>query len=666
MTCLDAILEGYVEQGLEPDGAGAPRSSRDRRRRGRPDGGSRRVQATSGAGGHQDHSARLRSRPAHADNNSACLAAARRPRRGALALAAAAAAAAAAGPAKDAARSRRRRARRPPRPAASGARRRGAAPAGDVRRHTPAARRPGPAGRARVGRARAARGGRLEPDARRSRAARASARCARPGVAGAEWSLARESGRAPAARRRRRRWARRRPSPTRSSPRRAVGPAVGAAGLGRRPHDVRPPARASRSSTAAWTRRHEEWAGPATPLVAPRSTCSGDDDATDGGDSRATAPTWPASPPPRPTASASSASRPRAAGRRPRSSRSRSPTASGESSDLTHDPGHPPRRRQRRQGREHLGRRRRATRAPSRTPSSGPPAQGALIVASVGNEGDGENGLNYPAAYRARRSGVGAQCDDQISPDCPRPFGVAGFSNHNRSVDVIAPGVNVRLERAPARHGARGAARLRAEGRHLDVGAVRVRRRRPGDGEQRRTRSARTRCCARSRTPRRTSAPRGRDDASGYGVVNPRAAVTLHGARATTPTRSTTTSSGSRERQAPGAEGQPLDVEATRRPLRRPRRRLRREHAPRRAAPGDAQVPARRGRPLPLEAGHHDGPDRQARRSAQPHPLPPAAPRKTKTIVYTAKKNGRHFVNVYARSGDGPTTPSPSSACASA
>ena len=68
--------------------------------------------------------------------------------------------------------------------------------------------------------------------------------------------------------------------------------------------------------------------------------------------------------------------------------------------------------------------------------------RGALIVASVGNEGEGDNGLNYPAAY-PRVLGVGAQCDDQISPDCPRPFGVAGFSNHNRSVDVIAPGVDI-------------------------------------------------------------------------------------------------------------------------------------------------------------------------------------------------------------------------------
>ena len=73
-------------------------------------------------------------------------------------------------------------------------------------------------------------------------------------------------------------------------------------------------------------------------------------------------------------------------------------------------------------------------------------------MASVGNEGEGANGLNYPAGY-PRVLGVGAQCDDQISPDCPRPFGVAGFSNHNRTVDVIAPGVDIVLERPQAGHG---------------------------------------------------------------------------------------------------------------------------------------------------------------------------------------------------------------------
>ena len=88
--------------------------------------------------------------------------------------------------------------------------------------------------------------------------------------------------------------------------------------------------------------------------------------------------------------------------------------------------------------------------------------RGALIVASVGNEGEDENGLNYPAAY-PRVLGVGAQCDGQITRrTARRPFGVAGFSNHNRSVDVIAPGVDI-LSSVPRRvtdaRGARPATR---------------------------------------------------------------------------------------------------------------------------------------------------------------------------------------------------------------
>ena len=68
--------------------------------------------------------------------------------------------------------------------------------------------------------------------------------------------------------------------------------------------------------------------------------------------------------------------------------------------------------------------------------------RGALIVASVGNEGAEENGVNYPAAY-PRVLGVGAQCDGSTSFDCPAPFAAASFSNHNRTVDVVAPGVSI-------------------------------------------------------------------------------------------------------------------------------------------------------------------------------------------------------------------------------
>jgi hypothetical protein len=75
--------------------------------------------------------------------------------------------------------------------------------------------------------------------------------------------------------------------------------------------------------------------------------------------------------------------------------------------------------------------------------------RGALIVAAVGNEGDAENELLYPAAYR-RVLGVGAQCGPERTPDCPTPLGVARFSQRNASVDVIAPGVDI-LSTVPRR-----------------------------------------------------------------------------------------------------------------------------------------------------------------------------------------------------------------------
>jgi hypothetical protein len=68
---------------------------------------------------------------------------------------------------------------------------------------------------------------------------------------------------------------------------------------------------------------------------------------------------------------------------------------------------------------------------------------GALIVASVGNEGLEDNPLNYPAAYD-HVIGVGAQCDGTVELiDCPRAYARARFSNFNYSVDLLAPGVNI-------------------------------------------------------------------------------------------------------------------------------------------------------------------------------------------------------------------------------
>lgn len=77
--------------------------------------------------------------------------------------------------------------------------------------------------------------------------------------------------------------------------------------------------------------------------------------------------------------------------------------------------------------------------------------RGALIVASVGNEGleSGGRTVNYPAGY-PRVLGVAAQCDAGRSSFCARPFGRALFSNVNTSVDLVAPGVNV-LSTVPRR-----------------------------------------------------------------------------------------------------------------------------------------------------------------------------------------------------------------------
>lgn len=77
--------------------------------------------------------------------------------------------------------------------------------------------------------------------------------------------------------------------------------------------------------------------------------------------------------------------------------------------------------------------------------------RGAIVVASVGNDGDTGSArtVNYPAGYR-RVLGVAAQCDGRASADCATPFGVARFSNRNASVDITAPGVGI-LSTVPTR-----------------------------------------------------------------------------------------------------------------------------------------------------------------------------------------------------------------------
>jgi subtilisin family serine protease len=76
--------------------------------------------------------------------------------------------------------------------------------------------------------------------------------------------------------------------------------------------------------------------------------------------------------------------------------------------------------------------------------------RGALVIASVGNEGladpinpESVNLVNFPAGYD-HVIGVGALCDGFVAPpDCPAAFGRARFSNYNYTVDVMAPGVNI-------------------------------------------------------------------------------------------------------------------------------------------------------------------------------------------------------------------------------
>ena len=76
--------------------------------------------------------------------------------------------------------------------------------------------------------------------------------------------------------------------------------------------------------------------------------------------------------------------------------------------------------------------------------------RGALVIASVGNEGipnaddpESFNLVNFPAGYD-HVIGVGALCDGTaLLPYCPDPFGRARFSNFNYTVDVMAPGVRI-------------------------------------------------------------------------------------------------------------------------------------------------------------------------------------------------------------------------------
>lgn len=152
-------------------------------------------------------------------------------------------------------------------------------------------------------------------------------------------------------------------------------------------------------------------------------------------------------------------------------------------------------------------------------------SRGALVVASVGNQGQDVNSLNYPAAYR-RVLGVGAQCDGIVTYDCPTPYGAATFSTHNRSVDVIAPGVNI-LSTVPLRV----SERVVTPGYALKDGTSMAAPYVAGVAAlvmaSNRGALSTYQVMSQIENTALDIGARGRDDFSGHGVVNARAAVTL-------------------------------------------------------------------------------------------------------------------------------------------
>jgi subtilisin family serine protease len=277
--------------------------------------------------------------------------------------------------------------------------------------------------------------------------------------------------------------------------------------------------------------------------------------------------------------------------------------------------------------------------------------RGALIVASVGNEGDGDNALNYPAAY-PRVLGVGAQCDGQVSPDCPRPYGVAGFSNHNRSVDVIAPGVDI-VSSVP-----KGISdRLVQPGYALKDGtsmsapyitgvAALVMAANP-DG------LSSWQVLRQIENTATDIGPRGRDLETGAGVVNPRAAVTLR-APANDPDEVNDDVKWARGTDKRLAQKGSFSVEAS---------------VDRNDDPDDVfAVNLRRGEQLQVTMSYRRGriglylwkpgtstvTAGQARRFDLLRYRQGAASKKT--ISYRAEQTGRHYVDVFGLNGESPYT----------
>lgn len=152
-------------------------------------------------------------------------------------------------------------------------------------------------------------------------------------------------------------------------------------------------------------------------------------------------------------------------------------------------------------------------------------ASGSLIVASVGNDGQDYGPINYPAGYW-NVLGVAAQCGaitDAV--DCPTPYGLARFSNRNASVDIVAPGVDIISSVPPrVRQGEVAPGYAVKEGTSMSAPfvsgvAALVFAANPGASPFQVLRQLKNTAT--------DMGPRGRDAATGAGLINPRAAVIL-------------------------------------------------------------------------------------------------------------------------------------------